>query len=126
MKQFLVFSYSEYYPSGGLGDVTGDFDTAEEAIAFAKTVGGDYRHVWDRINDLDVWDWEDWCDEQRALGLPCPATFELSQELLELLGWVPRPIDENTVVLQCKSLFSPIRLSDELLADSKVFQRCSN
>lgn len=29
MKRFLLFSYPEYYPSGGLGDVLHEFDSLE-------------------------------------------------------------------------------------------------
>lgn len=31
MKQFIVFGFDHYYPSGGLDDICGDFDTIEEA-----------------------------------------------------------------------------------------------
>ena len=32
MKQFLAFYGDVYYPSGGMGDYLGDFDTKAEAI----------------------------------------------------------------------------------------------
>lgn len=32
MRKFIVFKYSDYYPSGGLEDCSGIFDTLPEAI----------------------------------------------------------------------------------------------
>lgn len=57
MKAFLVFSYYTYYPSGGLGDVMGDFDTLEEAQTFVRDVctTSDYVYIWNRIT-LERWD----------------------------------------------------------------------
>lgn len=31
LKRYIVFEYGMYYPSGGLSDITGSFDTLEEA-----------------------------------------------------------------------------------------------
>lgn len=36
MKRFIAFSYEDYYPAGGLGDMVGDFDTIEEIIELAN------------------------------------------------------------------------------------------
>lgn len=32
MKKFIAFGFDDYYPSGGLEDIRGSFDTIEEAI----------------------------------------------------------------------------------------------
>lgn len=36
MKRFLVFGFDNYYPSGGIGDLQGEFDTLEEAVALTE------------------------------------------------------------------------------------------
>jgi hypothetical protein len=54
MKQFLVFGCDMYYPSGGLDDVKGSFDTAAEAVAYAATLNYNFVNIWDRINDVRV------------------------------------------------------------------------
>lgn len=33
MKRFLVFSYADYYPAGGVTDLCGAYDSFEEALA---------------------------------------------------------------------------------------------
>jgi hypothetical protein len=48
-KRFMVFIYERYYPSGGLADCVGDFDTIEEAEAFMK----EHRS---RSENLDLFD----------------------------------------------------------------------
>lgn len=35
-KQFLLFSFAEYYPSGGLGDIRAEFDTELDAHLYIK------------------------------------------------------------------------------------------
>ncbi len=35
-KQFLLFSFPEFYPSGGLGDITEEFDTEQAARAYIE------------------------------------------------------------------------------------------
>ena len=37
MKRYLTFYGAAYYPSGGMDDFIGDFDTKEEAIECIKT-----------------------------------------------------------------------------------------
>ncbi len=39
-KRFLAFECEAYYPSGGLSDVSAEFDTLGEAIAYARTSFG--------------------------------------------------------------------------------------
>ena len=34
MKKFMVFTGSDYYPSGGMKDFRADFDTLDEALKF--------------------------------------------------------------------------------------------
>jgi hypothetical protein len=50
-KRFLVFSYDDYYPNGGLSDVIKSFDDADEAVEYAKSdergCRGDYIEVFD-------------------------------------------------------------------------------
>lgn len=45
MKKFLVFTGSDYYPNGGMGDFRADFDTLDEALKFL-------------VNDRETWDWK--------------------------------------------------------------------
>ena len=52
MKKFVLFQYSRYYPCGGLSDITGDYDTLEEAIRVAEKRYHDFREIVDR----DTWE----------------------------------------------------------------------
>ena len=47
MNRFLVFSFPEFYPNGGMDDFIGDFDTLEEAKK--ALLNGEYStgHVYD-------------------------------------------------------------------------------
>ena len=45
MKQYLLFTFDTYYPSGGMNDFSGSFDTVEEARAAVKT---DYYQIVDK------------------------------------------------------------------------------
>ncbi len=54
MKRFLLFGGYQYYPSGGMRDLRGDFDTLEEAEKAATRgesmiaeSGYDWWHVLD-------------------------------------------------------------------------------
>lgn len=66
MKHYLLFAGSNYYPSGGMQDYKGDFDSVEEAITHFKegtirwpgedcqyTVFDDWFHVAYR-NDMSI------------------------------------------------------------------------
>jgi hypothetical protein len=55
MKRFLVFSFSNYYPAGGSGEVLGSFDSVEEAAQAGRASGDD---VWE-ILDMDKRQWVD-------------------------------------------------------------------
>lgn len=47
-KRYLVFQYEGYYPAGGLGDLTGSFDTIEVAELYAKRHPSEYNEIADR------------------------------------------------------------------------------
>lgn len=47
MKRFLLFTYDDYYPSGARGDLYGDFDSLEEAIANLPDSDADYADILD-------------------------------------------------------------------------------
>ena len=54
-KRFLVFCYDEYYPTDGMSDLAGSFDTLEEAIAFCeKQKSYNYVEIYDRVNGVEV------------------------------------------------------------------------
>jgi len=53
MKQYLAFYGDSYYPSGGMDDFVGDYDTKEEAIESIEKA-----HLKHRPNDK-AWEW-DW------------------------------------------------------------------
>lgn len=65
MKRFLAFAYDSYYPSGGMGDFRGDFDTLESALASCR---GEYADVldtktakWDEFvwtNKVEFWSYQ--------------------------------------------------------------------
>lgn len=59
LKRYLVFGYDDYFASGGLGDIGDSFDDKESAIKYAGTRGTDYITVWDRIEDVIVWEKRD-------------------------------------------------------------------
>ena len=49
-KRYLIFAGADYYPAGGWGDFVGDFDTLEEAIAKAKTLGSNWKEIIDLMD----------------------------------------------------------------------------
>ena len=55
MKEFLLFAGDEYYPSGGMLDLKGMFDSREEAQAYVDCREGDdapvgcYQFDWYHI-----------------------------------------------------------------------------
>jgi hypothetical protein len=49
-KKYIVFAYEQYYPSGGMGDIVGSFDTIEEARE--RGSDNDYCDIVDR----DTWE----------------------------------------------------------------------
>jgi hypothetical protein len=55
-KQFMIFSFTEFYPSGGLSDVMESFDDFADAIAYIKGYSSEYLYIFDRINGEIVYD----------------------------------------------------------------------
>ncbi len=53
-KRFLLFSYADYYPLGGMEDLFGTYDTAEEAIEAIVTIEicDDNVIIYDRFEGL--------------------------------------------------------------------------
>lgn len=63
--RYFLFSFSEYYPSGGLSDVRKKYDTLEDAIKdlndchlMFTLVSSDGWYLWDRLEDKFVIDSE--------------------------------------------------------------------
>lgn len=68
MKRYLAFAGSVYYPSGGMDDFCGDFDTQDEATsaAFSRAAEDSFgveaiwrfrwAHVWDSQERKKVWE----------------------------------------------------------------------
>lgn len=68
MKRYLAFKGDTYYPSQGMGDFYGDYDTKEEAVESLLRSDEDahlweywetnlhYGVVWDSETKYDVWD----------------------------------------------------------------------
>jgi hypothetical protein len=61
MKQYFAFYGDCYYPSGGMDDFIGDFDTKEEAFQaikkeYAKIITYDsfWCQIWDTVNNIEV------------------------------------------------------------------------
>lgn len=59
-KRYLIFTFSDYYPSGGLSDVAASFDTIEEAKKAITDssihISLDSCYVWDRITGETIFD----------------------------------------------------------------------
>lgn len=64
IKRYLTFIGTIYYPSGGMDDFKGDFDTLEEAINFIEkyvdnnkdyeTVERQWRFTWANVWDMET------------------------------------------------------------------------
>ena len=69
-KRYLVFAFSDYYPGGGLGDVRDSFNELDKGIEFATgdDVSSDYRYIYDRIDGVVVWDWDEHCKRLDTLN----------------------------------------------------------
>jgi hypothetical protein len=57
MKRYLLFHYDNYFPSGGLKDFHGDFDTKEEAISVASDSISDPECEHAHVVDTGVSPW---------------------------------------------------------------------
>lgn len=53
-KRYLLFEYYQYYPGGGIGDMTNSFETIEEAVEAAKNSKYDYQDIYDRIEGITI------------------------------------------------------------------------
>lgn len=54
MRKFAVFAMDTYYPSGGMGDFKGSFNTREEA----EIEGDNLRKYYDHIDIVDMDEFE--------------------------------------------------------------------
>ncbi len=57
-KRYLLFSFPDYYPGGGLSDVIGACDTIEEIheyIKYYKNLSSDNVYIWDKESGKIVW-----------------------------------------------------------------------
>lgn len=52
MKRFWLFQGDDYYPSGGMGDFCGDFDSVEEAKELAGSSFFDDQ--WSQVFDCEA------------------------------------------------------------------------
>jgi len=76
MKRYLLFFGEQYYPSQGVGDLVGDFDTLHEAKErfnevseitikedfcenISELMQTKYSLIYDSEIKLDVWNYED-------------------------------------------------------------------
>ena len=53
-KRFLCFAFCEYYPVGGMEDMSDSFDNLENAINHLKDDLNDYRYIYDRIEGKTI------------------------------------------------------------------------
>ena len=51
-KKYIVFQHDWHYPAGGLGDITGSFDTLPECYEHIKANPRDDNEIVDR----DTWE----------------------------------------------------------------------
>lgn len=56
-KRYLVFTYDDFYPSGGMTDLKESFDDIDEALEFIKNQKYVNAELYDRIDgsELDYW-----------------------------------------------------------------------
>jgi len=52
MKQYLLFSFDNYYPSGGFNDYKKDFDSHEEALSYIKETYESWHYDFYQIVDM--------------------------------------------------------------------------
>jgi hypothetical protein len=57
MKRYILFRFSNFYPSGGMNDVEGHYDTLEEATDYVNECKEDddwaeHYHVLDTVTRL--------------------------------------------------------------------------
>ena len=54
-KRYLVFGCYTHYPYGGLDDLTGSFDSAQEARDYANNLTYDFIEIYDRIEGVLIY-----------------------------------------------------------------------
>ncbi len=64
MKAYLLFAGESYYPSGGIHDYLGSFDSEDKALATAELCDYDWWHIVSRESQKILKEW--W--EGRAEG----------------------------------------------------------
>ncbi|OZA30484.1 MAG: hypothetical protein B7X93_03055 [Hydrogenophilales bacterium 17-61-9] len=55
-KRFMLFTYNQFYPDGGVSDCDVSFDTLEEAIAAAENETADFKEILDLDERKVVWE----------------------------------------------------------------------
>lgn len=59
-KRYFVFTFGEYYPSGGLNDIEATFDNLNEAKKSCTDgsifISSDYCYIWDKQTGEIVFD----------------------------------------------------------------------
>lgn len=75
MKRYLLFAGNNYYPSGGMNDLAGDFDTIEEAVAFIGPRPG-------KVEDYEYTISFDWAEIVELPDFTCVATYSKPYEIV--------------------------------------------
>lgn len=60
MKKYILFQYYQYYPLGGLCDITDSYDDLELIKEMVQEDPADYNEVVDRDTWDVVWSHERW------------------------------------------------------------------
>lgn len=55
-KRYIVFSFGSYYPSGGIHDCIGSFDSVEECEEAIKKERETWNQIYDRVEGVLVLD----------------------------------------------------------------------
>lgn len=60
MKRYILFRFSNFYPSGGMNDVEGHYDTLEEATDYVNECKegddwGEHYHILDTVTRKTIY-----------------------------------------------------------------------
>ena len=55
-KRYIVFTFEGYYPSGGMNDSSGSFDSIEECKEHIKKQEYSYNQIYDRVEGVLVFE----------------------------------------------------------------------
>lgn len=55
-KKYIIFTFDNYYPNGGINDLTGDFDTIKECRERLMKKANSYSYWHYQIVDRDTWE----------------------------------------------------------------------